>query len=265
MFEISKNIKLFAFDLDGTLYLGENLIEGAIDLISFLKKYYTVVFFTNNSTKTRKEVFCKLKSMGFECDLDEVFTSSYATAQYLSESDIKNVFVIGSNGLRSEILDKEICIVDNDSAENLVVGLDLDFSYKKIETAMSILFNNGKFIACNEDRFFPIEGNRYMPACGAMVGAIARASNKEPDFIVGKPNMYILSKIQEAYKTEHHEIVVVGDSYDSDIIMAKNNNSNAILVNNKKKITGNFLFMDNLIKTLNYIKDESEGMYKMNQ
>ena len=260
MLEISKKIKLFAFDLDGTLYLGENLIEGAIELISFLKKNIKVVFFTNNSTKTRKEVFCKLNSFGLECDLNDVFTSSHATAKYLSESDIKNVFVIGSKGLRSEVLDKEISIVDNDSAENLVVGLDFDFTYKKIETAMSILFNNGKFIVCNEDRFFPVEGNRYMPACGAMVGAISKASNKDPDFIVGKPNTYILSKIQETYRTKHHEIVVVGDSYDSDIKMAENNKSKAILVNNKIKKNGDFVFMENLFKTLNYLKHENELM-----
>ena len=91
MSKISTNIKLFAFDLDGTLYLGEKLIEGAVDLICFLKKKYKVVFLTNNSTKTREEVYCKMKSLGFECNLDEVFTSSYATAKYLVESDIDNV------------------------------------------------------------------------------------------------------------------------------------------------------------------------------
>jgi|TARA_Y100000310_G_C20628120_1_gene787076 HAD superfamily hydrolase (TIGR01450 family) len=256
MFDISNNIKLFAFDLDGTLYLGENLIDGAIDLISFLKKKYKVVFFTNNSTKKRKEIHFKLKKMGFDCYLNEIFTSSYATAKYLDESNIGNVFVIGSDGLRSEVLDKGICIVDNDTAENLVVGLDLDFSYKKIETAMSVLLNNGKFIACNEDRFFPVGGNRYMPACGAMVGAIATASNKDPDFVVGKPNTYILSNIEEAYGIEHHEIVVVGDSYESDILMAKNNNSKAILVNSENNISKrNVLVMESPNKILQYLKN----------
>jgi len=256
MFEILSNLKLFAFDLDGTIYLGENLIEGAVDLVCFLKKKYSVVFFTNNSTRTREEIHSKLKKMGFDCYLNEIFTSSYATAKYLDESNLDNVFVIGSDGLRSEILGNGICIVDNDSAENLVVGLDFDFSYKKIETAMSILLNNGKFIACNEDRFFPIGGNRYMPACGAMVGAIAVASNRDSDFIVGKPNTYILSKIEEEYEIEHHEILVVGDSYESDIMMAKNNNSKAILVNsNKNVVDENVFVMDNPNKILRYFKE----------
>ena len=256
MFEILSNLKLFAFDLDGTLYLGENIIEGAIDLICFLKKKYSVVFFTNNSTKTREEIHSKLKKMGFDCSLNEIFTSSYAAAEYLDESNLDNVFVIGSDGLRSEIIDNGICIVDNDSAENLVVGLDFDFSYKKIETAMSILLNNGRFIVCNEDRFFPIGGNRYMPACGAMVGAIAVASNRKADFIIGKPNTYILSKIEEEYEIEHHEIMVVGDSFESDIMMAMNNNSKAILVNSEQNVNNNNVFvMENLNKILQYLKE----------
>ena len=255
MSKISRKIKLFAFDLDGTLYLGENLIEGAIDLISFIQKNYNVVFFTNNSAKTRKEIFCKLRSMGFECDLDEVFTSSYATAKYLFDSKINNVFIIGSDGLRSEIIEKEVFIVDNDSAENLVVGLDFDFSYRKIETAVTVLLNNGKFIACNNDGFFPVEENRYMPGCGSMVGAIVKASNKNPDFIVGKPNTYILSLIQKVYNVKHNEIVVVGDSYESDVMMAMNNNSKAILVNSKNNFTKrNVLVMDSPNKILQYLK-----------
>ena len=255
MNKIPKDISLFAFDLDGTLYFGESLIEGAIDLISFIQKNYNVVFFTNNSTKTRKEIHSKLIHLGFKCNLKEVFTSSYIAGKYLSEAGIDNVYVIGSEGLRSEILDNGIRIIDNSMAENLIVGLDLNFSYNKIETAMTVIMKNGKFIVCNEDKFFPVEKNKFMPACGAMVGAITATSNKKPDFVVGKPNTYILSKIEKAYGIKHHEILVVGDSYESDIMMAKNNNSKAILVNsNKNVVDGNVFVMDNPNKILRYLK-----------
>ena len=121
---------------------------------------------------------------------------------------------------------------------------------------MSVIINGGKFIACNKDRSFPIERNIYRPGCGVMVGAIAKASNKGPDFVVGKPNTYILSKIEEAYEVKHYEIVVIGDSYESDIMMAKNNNSQAILVNSKNNVTnGNVLVMDNPNKILRYFKE----------
>jgi len=95
-----------------------------------------------------------------------------------------------------------------------------------------------------------------MPACGAMVGAISSSANKKPDYIVGKPNTYILSKIAETYGVKHYEIIVVGDSLKSDIQMALNYNSKGILINsngsNNKK---NILVIKNLEKLLRYIKE----------
>lgn len=247
---------MFAFDLDGTLYVGENTVPGAVKLIDYLKKKYEVVFFTNNSSKTRTEVHEKLNRLRVDCEPDEVYASSSVTALYLNELGIDNLYVIGSDGFRSEIEGYGLQIVDNDSANNLVVGLDFDFHYKKIATALSILLNGGKFIVCNEDGSYPVGEDRYMPGCGAMVGAIAASANRKPDFIVGKPNTYILSKIAKAYGIENHEIMVVGDSYESDVMMALNYNSKAILINANENITnGNVLVMKNLHKTLEYLKE----------
>ena len=256
MFEIAGKIKLFAFDLDGTLYVGENTVAGAVKLIDYLREKYQVVFFTNNSSKTGTEVHEKLNRLGIKFKLDEVYASSSATALYLNESGIDNLYVIGSDGFRSELESCGLQIVDNDSADNLVVGFDSDFSYKKIATALSVLLKGGKFIACNEDSSFPVGENIFMPACGAMVGAIAASVKKRPDFIVGKPNTYILSKIAKAYGIENHEIILVGDSYESDVMMALNYNSKAILINSNENVTnGNVLVMENLHKTLQFLKE----------
>ncbi|MDM8554380.1 HAD-IIA family hydrolase [Desulfococcaceae bacterium HSG7] len=257
MFKISGKIKLFAFDLDGTLYLGDNIIPGAVKLIDYLREKYRVVFFTNNSSKTRREVGEKLNRLGIECELDELYVSSSITSLYLIESGIDNLYVIGSDSFRNELESNGLKIVNNDSAKNLVVGFDLNFNFQKIATALSILLNGGKFIVCNEDANFPIGENKYMPACGAMVGAIASSAKKKPNFIIGKPNTYILSKIEKAFGVDHHEIIVVGDSYDSDIMMALNNGSKAILINHRDNINNrNVLVLENLIKILQYIKED---------
>jgi HAD superfamily hydrolase (TIGR01450 family) len=256
MLENVDKIKLFAFDLDGTLYMGENIITGAVELIDYLREEYRVVFFTNNSVKTGSEVHGKLNRLGIKCELDEVYTSSSVTAYYLNESGIDNLYVIGSDGFRNELEDKGLRIVDNDSAENLVVGLDFHFNYTKIANALTVLLNGGRFIVCNEDRSYPVGENRYMPACGAMVGSIIASADKRPDFVVGKPNTYILSKISKAFAVENHEIMVVGDSYESDITMAINYNSKAILIgSNDNAATGNVLVMEDLHKILSYIKE----------
>lgn len=249
-------IKLFAFDLDGTLYMGENIVSGAVALIDYLREKHQVVFFTNNSVKTESEVHRKLNRLGIKCELNEVYTSSSITAHYLNESGIDNLYVIGSDGFRNELEDKGLHIVDNDSADNLVVGLDFDINYTKIANALTVLLNGGKFIVCNEDRSYPVGENKHMPGCGAMVGSIIASAGKRPDFVVGKPNTYILSNISKAFGVKNHEIMVVGDSYESDIRMAINYNSKAILIgSNDNAANGNVLVMEDLHKILSFIKE----------
>ena len=242
MFDISGKIKLFAFDLDGTLYLGENLVPGALELISYLRNRFYVTFFTNNSSKTAKEIFEKLNRLGIKCGIDEVYAASSAAAVYLKESGIDNLFLIGSKSLRAELESNGLKVVDNDSADNVVVGLDFDFNYSKIKTALSVLSKGGKFIACNTDPSFPVEDNQHAPGCGAMVGAVAFSAGRSPDFIVGKPHTYILSILARNYKVKHDEIVVVGDSYESDIAMALNYGSKAILVNSDHPVSDKNVF-----------------------
>ena len=253
MFEFAKKIKLFAFDLDGTLYVGENAVSGAVELIQYLREKYQIVFFTNNSAKTSRQVHEKLNKLRIECKLNEVYTASSAAADYLKESGIDNVYVVGSKGFCEELRSRGIKLVDDESAENLVVGLDFDFSYNKIAAALAILLKGGKFIACNEDRSFPAGENRFFPGCGAMVGAIAAAADKNPDFVIGKPNTYILAKISRDFQVKHDQIMVVGDSFESDIKMALNYKSGAILINDNyaahKNVIG-FKDMNELISSM---------------
>ena len=132
-------------------------------------------------------------------------------------------------------------------------GILQNAKYKKLKYVFVLIhiwtlvnlkaFHGGKFIACNQDRTFPVAENKFMPACGAMVGAITSALNREPDFIVGKPNIYILTKIERAFNVAHDEIIVVGDSFESDIMMAY---STAVLVNSNNDITNNNVLVINI-------------------
>ena len=124
-----EKIKLFAIDLDGTLYFGKNVAPGANELIEYLREKYKIAFFTNNSSQNDNEVLEKLNGMGIKCSNDEIHTSSTATVSYLKESGIDNIYVIGSDSFRTELESNGLRIVDNSSADNLVVGLDTEFNY----------------------------------------------------------------------------------------------------------------------------------------
>jgi HAD superfamily hydrolase (TIGR01450 family) len=253
-----KEIKLFILDLDGILCIGNNIIPNAIELVSYLRKHYRVVFFSNTSGKTSIQVCEKLNRLGIDCTEEKVFTASSSTVFYLKEKNINNVFVIGSNDFKDEIKKQKINIIQNSTADNLIVGLDTKFNYRKIDIALSILLKGGKFIVCNEDRYYPIENNKYLPGCGAMVGSISSIINKKPDFIVGKPNTYVLEKISEMYKVTNKEMVVVGDSYESDIQMALNYNCKSIFINKDGYKSKDIVSLKNLSEMLFFLKNNKE-------
>ena len=228
--DLFHDIRLFAFDLDGTLYHGEQAIEGAHATVSGLQSRFQVVFFTNNSTKSKRQIFAKLNRLGFVCQLEDVYTAASSTAVFLREAGLDRVYLIGSQGLADEILAHGVTLAPAEIADVVVVGLDTEFNYPKIADALAILRRGGRFVVCNEDAAYPVEEGRWLPGCGAMVGAIRGSSGRVPDIIVGKPDIYMLREMANARHLEPHQIVVVGDSWPSDIQMANRYGSPAIWI-----------------------------------
>ena len=100
MFE---QIKAVLFDLDGTIYYGSKLIDGADQVVDAFRRQGKEIFFlTNNSTKTRSQIHDKLLKMGLSCNEDEVYTSGYATGLYIKKQEYKDVYVFGTQALKSE-------------------------------------------------------------------------------------------------------------------------------------------------------------------
>jgi HAD superfamily hydrolase (TIGR01450 family) len=242
-----REAKLFAFDLDGTLYLGEEAVPGAVELVARLRQNHQIAYFTNNSSKTAAEVHEKLERLGFDVRPGEVYTSSAAAARHLGETGVDDLFVVGTDSLRRELELVGLRLVEAGQASNLVVGLDRDFSYRKIAAALTVLMRGGRFVACNEDARFPVENGVYLPGCGAMVGAIAAAAGRRPDFVVGKPNDYMLALLAGARGVEAREIIVVGDSFESDIAMARRYGCRAVLIGRARADAGrDVLVVDDL-------------------
>jgi 4-nitrophenyl phosphatase len=169
--------------------------------------------------------------------------SSYATVQYISKYKNKNTlttaYVIGEAGLKKELEFANIRVLSEKECEKtladfLIVGLDRNFSYKKIEIAQKHILANKKFIATNNDSQYP-SYNGIKPGAGSMVASVcfAGTSNsssklKSYDFIVGKPNTYMLKLLLGSKSAKN--CVLVGDRLDSDIALAKKMNMYSILV-----------------------------------
>jgi HAD superfamily hydrolase (TIGR01450 family) len=244
-----KNIKLVIFDLDGTIYLGNKLIDGAKEVINHLRKAgKDICFLTNNSTKMRVQIFEKLKRLGIDCTIDEVFTSGYVATIYLKKNKIENVYVCGSDDLKQEFEKAGISLSAEQDAKNLFIGYDALFNYEKLTKAFHVAKKASNIIAANMDASYPGEDGVLYPGCAAMVGAVEYSIGRKVDVVIGKPNTRILEIISLQYKVKNNEILMIGDNYETDILMAKRNNSPAILIGDNREET---VCMQNISQLLN--------------
>lgn len=232
MFE---GVRAVLFDLDGTVYYGGQIIDGANDAIEHCRRLNKRVFFlTNNSTKTRQQVFNKLRGMGISCRLEEIVTSGYMSALYLLHQGIDKLYVCGTDSLCEELRSLGVSMYPPDGAKNLLIGYDPEFDYERLTIAVRVAMHAENIIACNKERVFQGEGALLFPGCGAMVTPIEWCSGREVDFLVGKPNTLLLETLCCEFGYEPSEILMVGDTYESDVLMANRFGCSSVLVSNNQ-------------------------------
>lgn len=234
--EFNEEIDSVVFDLDGTIYYGDSIIDGVIEVLEYLNEKNKKIFYlTNNSSKTRVEIFKKLINMGISCKLEEVYTSGYLSAIYLKNKGYKNIFVLGSEGLKSELVDMGISITnDEDKSECVLIGYDTKFNYEDLSKALNIALKGKTIIACNKEKHYPGENARRLPGCGAMVGAIEMCCDRNVDYVIGKPNALMLDVLATKNNLNKLKMVMIGDTYESDIIMANDYGCKSILYSTEK-------------------------------
>ena len=126
-------IKVVLMDLDGTVYKGNEIISGAIETIRFIRNAgMRLYFFTNNSEKTRKEICEKLNKMEIACVEEDVLSSGFIAAKYVSRSGLSRVYVCGTKSLKNELKSAKVKLV-NKNPETLIVGMDSNFNMKKLK------------------------------------------------------------------------------------------------------------------------------------
>lgn len=224
-------IKVALIDLDGVVYRGATMIEGADGAVRRLRQLgWRPVFGTNSSVKTRTQISDKLMAMGIPAEEDEVLTSAFVAAMLVRDVGGKSAVVIGAEGLRQEIAGIGVAVVPEPPCDVVVVGMDTAFSYGKIQMAMDAIRSGATFVACNRDASFPGDNGRLFPGCGPMVAAVETATGHPAHHVAGKPNVLMLQLVAARYQVSPHEILIVGDGMDSDIKMAVAYGSPSVLV-----------------------------------
>lgn len=221
-----------AFDLDGTIYFGDTIAEGALELVTWLEQAgAVVVFFTNNSVKTRRAVVEKLVRMGLPASDENTYTSGAAAGGYLNDRGIRRVALIGTPGLAEELAAEGIEVTpDAGEAEALVVGLVPGFDFAVAPEILGSLPGDVPIIAANMDMTYPVEGGESRPGCGAIVRAVEAWTGRSAEAVVGKPGTFMLDLLCREHGLERTDVLVVGDNADSDIAMALKAGCRSVLI-----------------------------------
>ncbi|MCM1155723.1 MAG: HAD-IIA family hydrolase [Roseburia sp.] len=227
---IINEIRCFALDMDGTIYLGEKWIAGAQD---FLKKIEgsgrQYVFLTNNSSKNAAVYVEKLHRMGWNVDEGKIVTSGQATIYYLQRHfPGKKVFLLGNPLLQEEFAQAGILLSDT-QPEVVVTAFDTSLTYEKMCKVCDFVRAGLPYLATHPDYNCPTETG-FIPDVGAIHAFIHASAFRYPDRIIGKPGGDIIDYLVNRVGVEKEQTAMVGDRLYTDIAAGRNNGLKSILV-----------------------------------
>jgi NagD protein len=207
----------YLIDMDGVLYRGHELIEGADRFVQqLLARNIPFRFLTNNSQRTRRDMVAKLARLGIEVEEEHIFTCAMATARFLAQQKPGGTaFVIGEGGLLTSLHLNGYAVVDHDP-DYVVVGEGRTFNLELVESAVRMILGGAKLIATNMDPHCPTPTGRR-PGCGAMVAMIESATSVKA-FSVGKPSPVMIRAARKDLDLTTDETALIGDTMETDIL-----------------------------------------------
>ena len=231
--ELLRSKKLYLFDMDGTLYLGNRLYDFTLELLSTLRatgRQY--LFMTNNSSKSVEDYVEKLNNLGIEAAREDFMTSSQATAYYLHKHhEGQTLYVCGTESLKAELRREGFTVTTNiDEVECIVMGFDTELTFQKLHDVSYLLLTRPDipYIATNPDYVCPTEFGS-VPDCGSVCDMIYNATKKRP-IVIGKPSPLMPQLAMEKLGISKEETCVVGDRIYTDVKSGLNAGITGVLV-----------------------------------
>ena len=221
--------KGFICDMDGVIYLGNQLLPGVAEFVNWLNENdKRFLFLTNSSERSPKELRQKLQRMGLDIGEEHFYTSALATAAFLKkQAPGCTAFVIGAPGLLNALYDVGVTMNDVDP-DYVIVGETASYNYEVITTAVRLVLNGARLIATNSDLTGPTEFG-IAPACRSLVAPIELATGKKAYFM-GKPNPLMMRTGLQLLGVHSEEAAMVGDRMDTDVIAGMESGLATVLV-----------------------------------
>ena len=230
--ETIRSMKLFLFDLDGTLYLGDRLYPFTPRLLRRIRETGGhSLFMTNNSSKSIEDYILKLKKLGICADREDFITSAQATAWYLQQNHPgKTLYVCGTESLKQELREAGFPVTEEpEKAQCIVMGFDTELTFRKLRDVSWLLSTRDiPYIATNPDYVCPTEFGS-VPDCGSVCDMIYNATKKRP-LVIGKPEPLMPKLAMKRLGIPPEQACCIGDRIYTDIRAGLNAGITTLLV-----------------------------------
>lgn len=222
----------FIFDMDGTIYLEDKMIDGAVETLNFLiNKNKHILFVTNKTTQCRKDYADRLNLNGVKATSEQILTAADNTVNYLKiERRKKKFFAIAEDKFIEELKKAELEYSENpEEIELIIITLDRNYSEKKFEIAKKALINGAEFFAANVDSTCPIIEGEIRDA-GLIISDLEQITERNLQNHFGKPSDIMIGAIENKMKYKKSSYLLLGDRLETDILMGNKMNVDTVLV-----------------------------------
>lgn len=225
----------YLFDLDGTIYLGSELLPGAKALIERLREAGSkLVFLSNNPTRDPDMYVRKLTGLGIAVERGEILNTVVTTVLWLKQNHPNAVvFPIAEQPLIDALTEGGIAISDDPTKIDIVIAsYDRSFDYRKLQIAFDAIWQHKRafLITTNPDRYCPFPGGKGEPDAAAIVGAIESSTGTKCVANMGKPDRTMIDTVLASLGVEAENTIMVGDRLETDVRMAVNAGMSSALV-----------------------------------
>jgi HAD superfamily hydrolase (TIGR01457 family) len=225
-----EHVRCFLLDMDGTFYLGEALLPGAVEFVDVVRRQgRDFLFLTNNSSRSQDDYAAKITRLGLPVGREKIFTSGEATARYLHATfPAARVFLVGPPSLHAEFEEHGVTL-DESNPTHVVLGFDTTLTYAKLWRMCDLVRAGLPYIATHADFNCPTPAG-FMPDVGAMIALVRVSTGREPDLVVGKPNRMFVEAAAAKLGLPVDSLAMIGDRLYTDIALGKTSGITTILV-----------------------------------
>ncbi len=224
-----KHKRLFLLDMDGTIYLDEELFDGTVEFLDYVKEIGgRYIFMTNNSSKSAEKYIEKLGRMGIAAARGDFMTSVDAVIPALVQGHYRKIYVFGTVAFRRQLAEAGLPVTDRleDEVDCLCMGFDTELTFSKLEDACILLGRGVDYIATHPDLVCPMRYG-FVPDCGSVMRMLETATGRLPR-VTGKPAPEMVYYAMERTGFAREETVILGDRLMTDIACGVNAGISAV-------------------------------------